>query len=183
VARLIVLNGLPGIGKSAIARRYVDDHAFALALDLDSVRRLIGRWRDEPARAGLMARAMTLTLARDHLRSGYDVVLPQYLGRTEFLEQAQQVAEDAGAAFFEFILTDNRDEVVRRFNARTHTAARPEHVEAGELVAQLGGDDALFAMCDRLLLVTAARPNTIVVASPDGAHDEVYAEIRRRLEA
>jgi 2-phosphoglycerate kinase len=43
VARLILLNGPPGIGKSTLAQRYVDDHPLALNLDIDSVRRLLGR--------------------------------------------------------------------------------------------------------------------------------------------
>jgi predicted kinase len=182
VARLIVLNGPPAIGKSTIARRYVDDHPFALDLDLDSIRRLLGRWRDDPTRAGLLARAMTLTMAREHLAQGHDVVLPQYLGRTEFLEQAEQIACESGAQFDEFVLMDNRDEVVRRFNERTASSAEPAHTDAGQLVAQLGGDGTLFAMYDRLLLVISARPHAQVVQCPEGAADEVYDAIRRRIE-
>jgi predicted kinase len=181
VARLIVLNGPPGIGKSTLARRYVDDHPFALDLDIDSIRRLLGRWQDDVTGAGLLARALTLVMAREHLRAGYDVVLPQYLGRTEFLVQAEQAAADVGAEFVEFVLTDTRDEVVRRFNARTAAATEPAHVEAGELIAGLGGDQVLYAVCDRLLLVIAARPRAQVLACPEGALDEVYAEIVGRL--
>jgi predicted kinase len=182
VARLIVLNGPPAIGKSTIARRYVDDHPLSLDLDIDSIRRLLGRWQDDPTRAGLLARAMTLTMAREHLGAGHDVVLPQYLGRTQFLEQAEQVAARAGAQFHEFVLMDNRDEVVRRFNERSAAAAEQAHVDAGALVAQLGGDDTLFAMYDRLLLVISARPNAGVVQCSEGAADDVYAVIRRRVD-
>jgi predicted kinase len=182
MARLIVLNGPPAIGKSTIARRYVDDHPLALDLDIDSIRRLLGRWQDDPTRAGLLAREMTLTMARVHLAQGHDVVLPQYLGRTEFLEQAEQVAIEAGAQFHEFVLMDSRDEVVRRFNERTAAATEQTHEDAGRLVAQLGGDDTLFAMYDRLLLIISARPAAEVVQCPDGAEHEVYDAVRRRIE-
>ena len=183
VARLIVLNGPPGIGKSTLARRYVDAHPMALDLDIDSIRRLLGRWQDDPLRAGLLARAMTLTMAREHLGGGYDVVLPQFLGRPQFLEQAEAVATATDADFFEFVLMDNRDEVVRRFNARTAAAAEPSHVEAARLVDQLGGDDTLFTMYDRLLLLLSARPDARVIQCPEGQADEVYAELERQLSA
>lgn len=52
MARLILINGLPDSGKSTIARYYCDLHAFALCLDVDVVRGLLGGWRDQPSRAG-----------------------------------------------------------------------------------------------------------------------------------
>jgi len=178
VARLIVLNGPPGVGKSTIAQRYVDDHPLALNLDIDSLRRLLGRWRDDVARAGLLARAMSLTLAREHLGNGHDVVVPQYLGNPQFLAQAEAAATEAGAQFVEIMLMDDRDAVVRRFNERTARAESANHVDAGGYVAELGGDDLLFTMYDRLVLVLSARPAAQVVQCPEGAVDAAYARVR-----
>jgi len=149
----------------------------ALNLDLDSVRRLLGRWRDDVARAGLLARAMSLTLAREHLGRGFDVVLPQYLGNPQFLAEAEAVAGEVGAAFVEILLMDDRDAVVRRFRERTARAENPIHVDAGRYVAELGGDDVLFAMYDRLILLLSARPAAHVVQCPEGAQDLAYARV------
>jgi predicted kinase len=79
--RLVHLNGPPGIGKSTLARRYVDDHPLAFCLDIDAFRRLIGRWDEYEEQSGLLARAMAIEMATTHLSAGYDVVVPQYVAR------------------------------------------------------------------------------------------------------
>jgi predicted kinase len=182
-ARLILLNGPPGIGKSTLAQRYADDHPFALALDLDTVRGMLGRWRDDPIQAGLLARSLTLAMARTHLQAGHDVVIPQFLGRPQFIAQAEQVAAEVGVPFLEFVLMDGRDASVQRFQRRTVAAATPAHIEAGALMEAFGGQPALEAMYDRLLLVLSHRPDAQVLQSRDGEIDAVYAELRRRLDA
>jgi predicted kinase len=182
-AALILLNGPPGIGKSTLAQRYVDDHPLALALDLDTVRGMLGRWQDRPLDAGLLARAMTLEMARVHLRAGHDVVIAQFLGRPQFIEQAEQVAADVDVPFVEFVLMDGRDSAVRRFESRTATATSRAHIEAGTLMEQFGGRPALEAMYDRLLLVLSHRPNAQVIQSRNGDVDTTYAELNARLDA
>lgn len=102
--RLIVLNGAPGCGKSRIARMYAEDHPLALNLDVDRIRDLIGRWEEQAYEAGLHARAIALAAADVHLLSGRDVVVPQFLGRPEFAEQLEELAELADAEFHEIVL-------------------------------------------------------------------------------
>ncbi len=79
------------------------------------------------------------------------------------------------------MLSDNRDELLRRFMQRTEAAAEPAHVDAGWLVTQAGGRDAFMAMYDRLLLIVAARPGAQVVNCPEGAEEQAYEELRRRM--
>ena len=114
---LLLINGAPGVGKSTLARRYADDHALALIIDIDDIRSHLGRWAvtDE---SKLVARDLTIALARDHLLRGHDVVVPQYLGRPEFRERLRELADEVGVPFVEALLTDDAGPVIERFTAR-----------------------------------------------------------------
>ena len=181
MARLILLNGMPAVGKTTLARRYADEHPMSLVVDLDTLRRQLGRWRDQPTTAGLHARALSLTLAARHLADGLDVVLPQFLARPQFIEQAAQVATDAGARFHEFVLVDDRDTLFARFTARSAAAAEPAHADAAWLIEHSGGEAALVAMHDRLLQIISTRGATRVLHSPAGSIEHVYAELMHEL--
>ncbi|MER7416942.1 AAA family ATPase [Micromonospora peucetia] len=177
VPRLIVLNGPPGCGKSTLARRYVEDHPLALDLDIDRIRDLIGRWRDHAGPAGLLARAVVLAAAQAHLAGRHDVIIPQFLGRPEFIEQAERVAHDSGAEFHEIVLLDGRENALRRFAERSHTSTDPAHLDAQRQLDRQGGAAELAAMYDRLLAVVATRPGTRVVRTEHGRADEAYRRL------
>ena len=179
--RLILLNGPPACGKSTLARRYVDEHPLALNLDVDRVRGLIGRWRDSPHAAGLLARDIALAAARAHLAAGYDVVVPQYLGRLPFIERLESLAREMDVPFHEVVLFCGKEDMLRRFAERGRTAADPSHVEAREMVERGGGFDDLPVLYDRLVSVIAARPGARVVDVVEGAVDLTYQAVLRGL--
>lgn len=107
VPRFVHLNGPPGIGKSTLARRYIDDHPLAFCLDIDGFRRLIGRWDEHEQESGQLARRMALQMAATHLAGGHDVVLPQYVARPAFVAELTDVATQVGASFHEIVLLDD----------------------------------------------------------------------------
>lgn len=174
MARLILINGTPGSGKSTLARRYVAEHPLALALDVDLVRGMLGGWLDEPIEAGLLARRLALAMARVQLREGRDVVVPQFLGRLDFVLQLEALCRDVAADFVEVALFSDLPDAEERFARRSRDSAIGAHRDAAALQDRLGGLPAFAAMHDRLIDVIANRPGTLVIDTVDGAEAQAY---------
>jgi hypothetical protein len=145
------------VGKATIAHRYVADEPLALPLEIDALRMAMGRWADHDE-SRLLARNLALVLVDAHLRAGHDVVLPQYLGRTDFIVAREQVAKRLDVKFIEVLLQDNEESVIARFRERRHALAesRKAHPEA-----DLDDEDVPSAIADsfeRLRAVASERP-------------------------
>lgn len=182
MSRLIHLNGPPGIGKSTLAHRYVDQHPGVLNLDIDQLRALVGGWRERFTETGEIVRPAALSMAATHLRGGRDVVMPQYLGRLSELERFETVAYGSGAAFYEIVLMDGRQRSVERFNRRGENSELPWHRQVQEIVERSGGQELLARMHDQLAVVLAARPDAIVLASVAGAIHQTYEALTAVLD-
>lgn len=172
---LVVLNGPPAIGKSTLARRYVDDHAGVLDLDIDQLAGLIGGERSPRLLA--LARSDALALAAAHLRAGADVLVPQYIGRVTELERFETVAAQSGADFRHLVLTADRALAVARFARRGRTTDDRLLQEIHREVESHGGSAAVAEMYDSLASVVRARPTSILLVSQEGAVDETYARL------
>ncbi len=139
VARLVVINGAPGSGKSTVAHALAQREPLALALDVDQLKHALGGWASDPTASGLHARRLALALADEQLRSGRDVFVGQYLARPEFLEALEDLARRRSAAFDEFVLDVDAERLHARLLGRAHSPTRPEHAVNSRLVAP---DDA-----------------------------------------
>lgn len=181
MTRLIVLNGPPAAGKSTMARMYVADHPLALALDVDLVRAQLGAWRTDPQAAGLAARRLAVVMAREHLRAGHDVVVPQLVARPGFLDQLAALAAETGARYDELVLLDAREAMLARFAARSGATGEQPHPDAQQLVDTRGGVAHLESLYDDLVAMIATRPGAKVVRVHDGDPERTYAELVARL--
>lgn len=181
VTRLLHLNGPPGIGKSTIARRYVDEHPGVLNCDIDVLRTLIGGWEADFAGAGALIRPAALAMIEAYLRNGHDVVLPQMLFDPGELARFEGCAVAAGAEFVERFLMDDREAAVARFNRRgASTPSDPWHQQVRAIVAANGGDDELTRCHDELGRLLAQRPDAVVVTSVE---DDIAATYEGLLDS
>lgn len=181
MARLIHLNGPPGIGKSTIARRYIAEHPGVLNCDVDVLRTMIGGWERDFVGAGALIRPVALAMIPAYLSNDRDVVLPQMLVRLEELQRFESAALSAGAEFVELMLMDERDEAVARFYRRGAGETDAWHAQVREIVGANGGERALADYHDGLRALRAHRPSAIIVNSVEGQVDETYRAVLEAL--
>ena len=147
-------------------------------IDIDDLRASLGQWA-EREESRVIARRLALALAEAHLASGHDVVVPQYVGRIEFIDQLAALAARQGASFVAVVLMVEPEVSMDRFGVRrTDLAARGvRHPEADVDEAAIGEavDDAI----ERLAEITRTRSTVREVA----AHGDVDTTYRALLAA
>ena len=167
--------------KSTLARLYVSNHPLTLALDIDRVRAMLGGWLERPGEAGAAARRLALAMADVHLSASYDMVVPQYLGRVDFVLDLKALAIQAGAQFVEIALVSDPVDTVGRFARRSEWPENDEHQDAAMLQDQNGELTGMTLMYERLLQVTASRPGTHSVVTVDGEVDATYRQMLEQI--
>ena len=116
-------------------------------------------------------------MARTHLEAGHDVVIPQFLGRPEFIEQLELLAASVEARFIEVALVVDRQRALDAFAERRAAPHGQAHLDAAALVDRSGSDDPVGEMWDRYsrLLATRSAAHRVVVrrGDIDGTVDDI----------
>lgn len=160
----------------------MDTHPLALNLDVDAVRGMLGGWITQPTDAGLLARAMAKTMASTVLDAGHDVIVPQFLGRRQFVVDLETVADASGAEFVEVALLATRQQMRLWFVERSTSAiVTATQRDARLLVDRPGGWEALDEMYDDFVELVRSRPRTRTIPARDGDTDDSYRRLERAL--
>ena len=180
---LLVINGAPAVGKTTLAQRYAGDHPLALVIDVDLLRTQLGGWQERDE-SKAVARDLAVELARAHLAAGYDVVVPQYVGRPEFLARLRALADEAGTGFVEIVLTDDAHRIAERFRAR-RTALVADPAPHPEYDVDDASVEQVVAEANAALLRDAAARGAIIVDAAGGPEHayEVCVAVTRRIRA
>ena len=142
---------------------------------------MLGGWRDHLQQAGLLAREIAVAAARAQLAAGRDVVIPQLLATSTFLNQVERVATELDADFHEVVLMDSKQNSLRRFRERGRTQVDPRRPEAQPAPMARTGDAELSDLYDRLVGFVATRPNARVVHIVDAEVGNAYQDFLRAL--
>ena len=117
-------------------------------------------------------------MARAHLRSGHDVVVPQLLARLEFIETLESLSAETGATFHEVLVLASSADAYARLQARRAELERsgvPHPLRLEALDAE-----KLDATILALRSIAAARPATRIIQTKTGDVRDAY---RRLCEA
>ena len=105
-----------------------------------------------------MARELAFVLAGAHLASGHDVVVPQYVGRIEFIERLDALAQKCEAEFVEIVLAVEPTVAIERFRRRRDELASSAGTHPEADVGEADVENVVGEAVDRLAHICDARP-------------------------
>lgn len=180
--KLILLNGNPGMGKSTLAQRYIDEHPMTLNLDIDNIWIMMGQWQASRPHSEVQKMKYAYAIANMHLADGFDVIVPNLIEETDQYEKFQSIAETNNALFKEIVLLSNVDDAVERCKKRAMKMGHADGFRPGGILDTSGRELKLIDMYQNMLAAIATRENIIRIESVDGNIDGTYQHLLLAIE-
>jgi cytidylate kinase len=164
MARFIHLNGPPGIGKSTVASVFADRHPGVLNLDIDRVTALIGGAKDSFSESFAAGVLLAIAMARVHLASGHDVILPQMMTNMNAEEIAvfESAAAAAKAEYCQILLIASVESTVDRCMERSQAPDPPQDA-VNKVIEDNGGPDFVRKLHAQVTEFSACRQPYAVI--------------------
>lgn len=112
MAKVIVLNGFAGAGKTTIGKLYIDDHPLALLIEGDEIIVHLGQWLQYQDEARKIIFEITKSMLSTHLKNGHDVVLPYLITDAYHANEFEKIAKENHAEFYNFYLHNEKDAAI-----------------------------------------------------------------------
>lgn len=173
--RLIFVNGPVAVGKSTLAQKYIDEHKLALVLNTDDFVGAMGQWLENEPTARKLALQYIVLVAEQHLKAGYDVVIPYLLAEPKDMQQIE-VAAKSSAKLYEFALVAPKEEVLGRALQRG-TWGEPGAPPLTEKDTPIVED-----LYDKFIQALEARPKSIQIRVTEGDIAGTYEKLISYLE-
>jgi adenylate kinase family enzyme len=175
--KLISINGNPGMGKSTLAQRYIDEHPLTLNVDVDVLWWMMGQWQSSRPRSSELKRKYAYALVDMHLAEGLDVIVPDHIANSDQYVRFEKIARANDAIFKEVVLISNLDDAIERCKSRGRLRGYKDGFRPGGILDTSGRELKLTRMYEGMLATVALRENMIYIESADGDIDGTYSRL------
>jgi predicted kinase len=178
--KLILLNGNPGMGKTTLAQRYVDEHPMALNLDIDNIWIMMGQWQASQPYSDELKLKYAYVLADMHLSVGLNVIVPNLMESVDEYEAFESIAVKNNVTLKEVVLLSSQEDAIERCKKRARGLGHVSGFRPGGVLDTNGRELKLISMYQNMLGAIALRPNVVTIISIE---DEIDATYRQLLDA
>lgn len=175
-AKLIVLSGFAGSGKTTIAAKYINEHDMAISLEADQFVSNIGNWQAHRDEVRELAFELIKASTRVYLLSGHDVILPYLITDIKEAEDFESIARECNAAYYEFMLFNERAEAIARLQERGKWGI------ANALPLTEADDPIIEQLATDIETVIQSRPSMIKIEQQGKGPDATYSELLSYLQ-